>query len=64
MIEEEEEHAEDTTSAGMAEAIQAIQSASPSLAHKLGSTGMTPEKLAKAHHRATGEGHEPQSEPE
>jgi hypothetical protein len=61
---EEEEHAEDTTSASMAEAIQAVQSASPALAHKLGSTGMTPDKLADAHHRATGEGHEEQSKPD
>ena len=59
---EEEEHAEDITPSGMAEAIQAVQSASPSVAHKLGEAGMTPEKLADAHHRATGEGHEHQAE--
>ena len=62
MIEEEEERSEDTTAAGMAEAIEAIKSASPSLGQALGSTGMTPEKLADAHQRATGEGHNPQSE--
>jgi len=61
---EEEEHSEDTTSSGMAEAIQAVQSASPSLAHKLGETGMTPDKLTEAHNRATGEGHEQQSKPD
>lgn len=61
---EEEEHAEDTTSSGMTEAIQAVQSASPSLAHKLGESGMTPDKLADAHHRATNEGHQDQSTPD
>jgi hypothetical protein len=61
---EEEEHAEDVTSSGMAEAIQSVQSESPALAHKLGESGMTPDKLADAHHRATDEGHEHQSKPD
>jgi hypothetical protein len=56
----EEERAEDTTSAGMAEAIESIKSSSPSLAEALGSAGITPDKLADAHHRA--EGHEHQEE--
>jgi hypothetical protein len=69
MIEEEEhaeeEDAEDVTSSGMAEAIQSVQSESPSLAHQLGEMGMTPEKLAAAHHRVTGEGQEEgQSKPD
>jgi hypothetical protein len=54
----EEERAEDTSSAEMSEAIEAIKSASPSLAQELGSTGMTPDKLADAHRRATSEGHD------
>jgi len=57
VIEEEEERAEDITSAGMAEAIESIKSASPELAQRLGSAGMTPEKLAEAGHRATDEWH-------
>ena len=54
----EEERAEETTSEGMAEAIESIKSASPELAQKLGASGMTADKLADAHHRAEPEGHD------
>ncbi|MCA1836875.1 MAG: hypothetical protein LC721_11340 [Actinobacteria bacterium] len=54
----EEERAEDTSSAEMSEAIEAIKSASPSLAQELGSTGITPDKLAEAHQRATSVSHD------
>jgi hypothetical protein len=53
----EEERAEGT-SADMSEAIEAIKSASPSLAQEIGSAGITPEKLAEAHQRATSGGHD------
>jgi hypothetical protein len=49
----EEEHAEGTTPAGMAEAIEDLKSQDPSLAQALGSAGMTPDKLAEAHKKAT-----------
>jgi hypothetical protein len=39
----------------MAEAIESIKSSSPDLAQALGATGMTADKLADAHHRATSE---------
>jgi hypothetical protein len=57
----EEEHAEDTTSSGMADAIEDLKTKDPSLAQALGSAGMTPDKLAEAHQRATS-GDEGQSE--
>jgi hypothetical protein len=52
----EEERAEETTSAGMNEAIESIKSSSPELAQALGASGITAEKLAEAHHRASPEG--------
>ncbi len=58
----EEERPEDTTSAGMAEAIEDLKSKDPSLAQALGSAGMTADKLADAHQRATSEEHEGQPE--
>jgi hypothetical protein len=58
----EEERPEDTTSAGMAEAIEDLKSKDPSLAQALGSTGMTADKLAEAHQRATSGEDEGQSE--
>lgn len=54
----EEERAEETTSSGMTEAMESIKSSSPELAQTLGATGMTADKLADAHHRATSEGHD------
>jgi hypothetical protein len=51
----EEERAEEATSSDMAEAIESIKSSSPDLAQALGATGMTADKLADAHHRATSE---------
>ncbi|MBV9057811.1 MAG: hypothetical protein JO296_21895 [Pseudonocardiales bacterium] len=58
----EEERPEDTTSAGMAEAIEDLKSKDPSLAQALGSAGMTADKLADAHQRATSEENEGQPE--
>lgn len=58
----EEERAEDTTSSGMAEAIEDLKSKDPSLAQALGSAGMTPDKLAEAHQKATSGENEGQSE--
>jgi hypothetical protein len=49
----EEEHAEEVTSAGMAEAIEDLKSQDPSLGQALGAAGVTPDKLADAHRRAT-----------
>ncbi|MBV8994617.1 MAG: hypothetical protein JO287_13180 [Pseudonocardiales bacterium] len=54
----EEERAEETTSAEMSEAIESIKSSSPELAEALGSSGITADKLADAHHMASPEGHE------
>ncbi|MDQ3827620.1 MAG: hypothetical protein M3325_18615 [Actinomycetota bacterium] len=58
----EEEHAEDATSADMAEAIEGLKSQDPSLAQALGAAGMTPDKLADAHRRATSGANEGQPE--
>jgi hypothetical protein len=52
----EEERAEETSSAEMSEAIESIKSSSPGLAEALGSSGVTPGKLADAHHKASPEG--------
>jgi hypothetical protein len=54
----EEERPEETTSAGMNEAIESIKSSSPELAQALGASGMTGDKLAEAHHKASSEGHD------
>ena len=54
----EEERAGETTSAEMSEAIESIKSSSPGLAETLGSSGITPDKLADAHHKASPEGHD------
>jgi hypothetical protein len=54
----EEERAGETSSAEMSEAIESIKSSSPELAQQLGSAGITADKLADAHHKASPEGHD------
>jgi hypothetical protein len=58
----EEEHAEDTTSTSLGEAIEDLKGKDPSLAQALGSAGMTPDKLAEARQRAASGENEGQPE--
>lgn len=62
VIEKDDEsaHGADTTSstsAELAEALDAVKSSAPSLAQQLGAADLTPDKLAEAHQRATSEEH-------
>lgn len=60
MIEEGREPSSDTstTSADMTEALDAVKASSPGLAAQIDAAGVSPDKLADAHGRATSGEHE------